>query len=245
MRRRSLSQIPIAAALITGALALAPVAALGQAGPGAATPEDAVTTYLDAVAANDVEAILDATAVDEMAAGFDFAAYSERLRAMNLGFSLAPSEYPMYAEMNGYQQAAQILAQVRNLAYGLLSDETIDGRVIAPVDEAQVASFVAAVDPARLGDLSVLDIRLPEPEAAADERYVENVARIAAINGADELTERLALVGLDGETWGVGFTLLRYGDAWLVSAQSSVLGNTSALGTAEPMTRAEFHDRTS
>jgi hypothetical protein len=101
------------------------------------------------------------------------------------------------------------------------------------------------VDPARLGDLSVLDIRLPEPEAATDERYLENVARIAATYGADELVERLALIELDGETYGVGFTLLRYGDAWLVSSQASVLGNTSAIGTAEPMTRAEFDDRTS
>ena len=47
------------------------------------------------------------------------------------------------------------------------------------------------------------------------------------------------------DTFGVGFTLLRYADTWLVSWQSSVLGGTSALGTAEPMTRAEFDDRTS
>src|SRR5690606_13082527 len=153
----------------------------------------------------------------------------------NLGFSLAPTEYPMFGEMNRYQQAAQILAQVRNLTYGLLSDETIDGRIIAPVDEAQIAAFVASVDPSRLAGLTVLDVRLPEPEAVTDERFVEIMARSAASYGADEMTERLALVEFEGETWGVGFTLIRYGDTWRVSSQQSVLGNTTAFGTAEPM----------
>jgi hypothetical protein len=113
------------------------------------------------------------------------------------------------------------------------------------VDAAEIEAFAAAVDPSRLGGLSVLDIRQPEPEAATDERYLANLARIAATYGADEMTERLALVELDGETFGVGFTLLRYGDAWLVMDQASILGGTSAFGTAEPMSRADFDDRTS
>ena len=237
--------LPTRAAALAAAVLLVPGTVAAQSEAPASTPEDAVTSYLAAVAANDVDAILDASAADEMAAGFDFTAYTERLQAMNLGFSLAPTEYPMYGEMNRYQQAAQVLGQVRNLAYGLLSDETIDGRVIGPVDEAQVAAFVTAVDPSRLAGLTVLDIRLPEPDAAADERYLENVAKMAATYGADEMTERLAFVELEGDTFGVGFTLLRYADTWLVSWQSSVLGGTSALGTAEPMTRAEFDDRTS
>jgi hypothetical protein len=232
------------AAALVAALLLLPGAVVAQSPAPANTPEDAVTAYLAAVASNDVDAILEATAVDEMVAGFDFAASAERLGALNLAFSLAPTEYPMFGEMNRYQQAAQILAQVRNLTYGLLSDESVDGRVIV-ADVAQIAAFVAAVDPSRLAGLKVLDVRLPEPEAASDERFVETFARIAATYGADEMTERLALIELDGETWGVGFTLIRYGDTWLVSSQQSVLGNTTAFGTAEPMTRAEYDDRTS
>ncbi len=245
MRRRPLVHPRLVAAIMVGALALLPMGSAAQSSPAPATPEDAVTSYLAAVAANDVEAILAATAVDEMASGFDFERSAERLRAITPLQGLAPAEYPMYAAANRYQQAAQILGQVRNLAYGLLSGETIDGSIIAPVDEAQVEAFAAAVDPGRLGGLEVLDIRLPEPEAAADERYLEGIGQIAATYGADELAERLALVELDGETYGIGFTLLRYADAWLVSSQASVLGGTTALGTAEPMTRAEFDDRTS
>lgn len=235
--RRSLSAV-ITLGLVA-ALSLAPAASSAQEA-SLATPEDAVTAYVAGIAAGDADAILGASAVEEMATGFDFAAFTERLRAMALATSLAPSEYPLFGESNRYQQASWILGQVRNLVYGLLSGEEIDGRVIAPVDAERIAAFVAAVDPARLAGLVVLEVRGPEPELASDERYLENVARMAAIYGADEMTERLALIELDGSTYGLGFTLLRYGDAWKVSNQTSALAGTTAFGTAEPMSREEF-----
>ena len=126
---------------------------------------------------------------------------------------------------------------MRNLAYGLLSDETIDGSIIAPVDEAQAAAFAASVDPIRLADLALVEVRVPEPEVTSSERYLDTVAQIAATYAADEMVERLALIELDGETFGLGLSLLRYSDEWSVSTQSSTVGGTSPLGTAEPMTR--------
>jgi hypothetical protein len=243
MRRLHLP-MSIAAALVAGAIALLPLAVSAQSSPATTTPEDAVGAYVEAIAANDMEAVLAATATDEMAAGFDFQAFTERLQAMMLVNGLAPAEYPMFAAIDRYQLASQILGQVRNLTYGLLSDEVVDGSLIAPVDTERIAAFVAAVDPSRLAGLAVVDIRLPEPEVMASERYLDNVAQLAAAYGADEMTERLALVDLDGTTYGLGFTLLRYGDQWLVSSQSSAIGGTSALGTAEPMTRAAFDERT-
>ncbi len=242
MRRRPPILI-IATALAAMALAL-PVGSSAQAGAAAATPEDAVRAYVAAVGAGDVDAILATTAVDEMAERFDFQAYSERLRSIPVAYSLAPSQYPMFATMNRYQQAALILGQVRNLAYGLLSDETIDGSIIAPADAARIEAFVAAVDPSRLAGLTVDDVRVPEPDLATSERYLAHTATTAAIHGADELAERLALIELDGQTYGLGLTLLRYGDAWKVSSQSSALANTTSLGTAVPMTRAEFESIT-
>jgi hypothetical protein len=240
---RSLTATVVASALFAASSA----GVLAQSSPpstGAATPEGVVGAYVEAIAANDVESILAASAAEEMAAGFDFQAYAERLQAMTPVMGMAPSEYPMFGALNRYQQASQILGQVRNLAYGLLSDERIDGTVIAPVDAERIAAFVAAVDPARLVGLHILDVRIPEPEAASSARYLDNAARMAAVYGADEMTERLALVELDGDTFGLGFTLLRYDDEWLVSNQWSALGGTSALGTAEPMSREEFEART-
>lgn len=243
MRHRRTFTSIIAASLIAGTLALLPAATSAQ-GAAAATPEDAVTAYVMGIAAGDADAILAATAVDEMAAGFDFQAQAERLNAMVLPSGMAPAEYHLFAESNRYQQADWILSQVRNLVYGLLSDEEIDGSVIAPADPARVAEFVADVNPARLAGLSVLDVRLPDPEHTTSERYLSMVARSAAVYGADEMVERLALVELDGETYGLGFTLLRYADTWGVSSQTSPMGGTSAFGTAEPMSQEAFEAAT-
>lgn len=239
--RRPRAAVLAVAVLIAGLL---PATSSAQ-GSDLSSPESAVAAYVAGIAAGDPDAILAASAVEEMATGFDFSASTERLRAMTLLTSLAPSEYPLFQESNRYQQASTILSQVRNLVYGLLSGEEIDGRTIAPVDAERIAAFVAAVDPARLAGIRVLDVRGPEPELATDERYLETITRMAAVYGADELTERLALIELDGSTYGLGFTLLRYGDTWKVSGQQSVLGGTTVFGTAEPMTREEFVERTS
>ena len=249
--RRSVRSLFVATAL--GALiASVPAGVLAQASPvpaasgvvtGSATPEAAVEAYVAALAAGDAERILAASAVDRMADGFDFQAYTERIQALTL-MSMAPAEYPLFRSLNRYQQAAQLLGQVRNLVYGLLSGETIDGSAIAPMDALRITAFMVAVDPARLTGLSTLDVRMPEPEAMTSDRYLELAAALAKAYGADEMTERLALVELDGQTYALGFTLLRYGHDWLVSNQSSPIGGTSLLGTAEPMSRADFEART-
>lgn len=256
MHPRRPRALALAGALIGAAALLAPSAALAQTSPspaaadsgaptsGAATPEAAIAAHVAGIAAGDVDAILAASAVDDAAQGFDFAAYTDRLQAMVLNAGMAPAEYPLFGEINRAQQAWLLLSQVRNLAYGLLSDEAIDGSVIAPVDPDRVAAFVAAVDPARLAGLTVLDSGFPDIGESARARYETLASEQAAVYGADELTERLALVELDGQTYGLGFTLLRYGDAWKVWSQSSALAGIPLFGTADPMTPEAFEDAT-
>ena len=70
-----------------------------------------------------------------------------------------------------------------------------------------------------------------------DARYLENAARLASIYGADESTERVALFSFEGNYYYLGFTLLRYGDNWKISSQTSPLAGTSALGTASENNR--------
>ena len=224
------------------------VSPLASEQPGAVsfpTPEDAVRHYLAGIAAGDVNMLLEASAIDEMSAGFDFAAHVDRLQAMILTTGLAPTEYPMFSEMDRTLVSAQILSQAKLLVYSLLSTETLDGTPIMPADKDTAVAFVAQVDPSRLAGLTVLDIRYSNPAFEHAPQNLANAARQAAIYGADELTERLALVDLDGKLYEVGFTLMRYGDDWKVSSQSAPLGNTPALGTAVPTTREEYDRQTS
>ena len=115
-------------------------------------------------------------------------------------------------------------------------------RVVA--GESGIAT-IANFDPSRLAGLTVVDGRYPNAKFEHDARNVANGAAVATIYGADELTERLALISLDGKLYEVGFTLLRYGDDWRISSQTSALGNTAAVGTAAPTTQDDYDRETS
>lgn len=230
-------------------LALTATLLVAVSGPslaiGSTTADEAIREYLAGVAAADARRVLDASAIDEIAEGYRFAESVDRFQAFVPHVMLAPAEHPFYVEVNRAQRADEIMSQVLMLAYGLLSGESIDGSVLAPVDKAWAETFVAQVDPARLAGIAVMDTRFPQPDLEASERYLENSAALAATYGADELTERLALFTFEGQTYSLGFTLLRYGDSWLVSSQSSPIGGTNTLGTATPMTTQEYESITS
>jgi hypothetical protein len=209
------------------------------------TPEDAIRQYMTGVAEAEVSTILQTCAIDEMSAGFRFDLMAERLQAFVLQSSVAPAEYPFYADINRTLHSDAVLHQVLMLSYSLLSSEQIDGRTIAPVDKARADTFVTQVDPSRLAGLTVEDIRFPNAKLEHESRYLASAAANASIYGADEQTQRLVLFSFDGKTYDIGFTLLRYGSGWKVSYQDSVLAGTNSLGTAQPTTVEEFDRVTS
>ena len=241
--------MPIGRPTFPRILALTVTLIVAVSGPGLAigstTPDGAVREYLAGVAAADAGRVLEASAIDEIAEGYRFSESVDRFQAFLPHLMLAPAEYPFYVEVNRAQRADEIMSQVLMLAYGLLSGESIDGSALAPVDKAWAEAFVAQVDPARLAGITVMDTRFPRSDLESSGRYLENSATLAATYGADELTERLALFYFEGQTYSLGFTLLRYGDSWLVSSQSSPIGGTNTLGTATPMSVEEYESITS
>ena len=209
------------------------------------TPEDAITAYMTGLAQNDTDQLLRACAIDEMSRQFDFAGYTDRLQAMLLVTALSPAEYPFYAAINQQQLSAQLLNQAKNFAFALLSAETVDGRPITDVTPERVAQFIKAVDPTRLAQIHIEQIGAPSPTLLEGARYQETATKMAAIYGATASTERVVLFTFDEKYYMLGFTLLRYGDTWKISSQTSPLSNTSALGTPEQTTVAEFARLTS
>lgn len=209
------------------------------------TPEEAITVYMTGLAQNDTDQLLRACAIEEMSSKFDFARYTDRLQAMLLVTALSPAEYPFYAAINKQHLSAQMLNQAKNFAFALLSAEAVDGRSITDVTPERVAPFIKAVDPARLATIRIEQIGAPNPALMDSDRYRENVAKSAAVYGATESTERVVLFAFEDAYYSIGFTLLRYGDTWKISSQTSPLGNTAALGTPEQTTVAEFARLTS
>jgi hypothetical protein len=231
MSRRLLS-MALSIGLLTGLAGAVPAAA-ADATPSAAfgTPEDAVTAYLQGVADANIAEVLASVAIDELAAGLDFPAYIDWLQAWVPFIAPMPATDPFYVEMNRVQQTSLVLGQSRMLIYSLLTTESLDGPVVK-VDAAWAATFQDQIDPARLAGLSVVSVSVPDAELMTSVRYLANAAKQAAIRGADELTERVAVVSLDGQGYLVGFTLMRFGDSWKVASQSSAIAGTSATGAA-------------
>ena len=207
------------------------------------TPEEAITHYFEGVAQSDIHKIAQACAIDEMSEKFKFDQYTERLRAFLPVQSQSPAEYPFYVEINKMQLSSQIFNRVKMFAYSLLSSEKVDeGATIVLDAEAteRISQFIKDVDPKGLAQLELKTIGLPNKKLMNDARYLENAAKLASIYGADESTERVALFSFEGNYYYLGFTLLRYGDNWKISSQTSPLAGTSALGTPQKTTVEEF-----
>jgi hypothetical protein len=206
------------------------------ASSGSVTPDDAARAYLAALAAADVDGILSATAVDEMSAGFRFDLQADRLRAFQPMTMLGPNDDRFLQEIDRAQLTWQILSQARAFSYGLLSDLDMDGAIVVPFGKEEADAFAAQVDPSRLANISVVDVRFPIAEYEHDATYLRNSARVAAIYGADEVTERVATFSYGGELWQVGLSLIRYGDTWKVMSQAAPLANLPATGVPQRVT---------
>jgi hypothetical protein len=201
-----------------------------------ATPEAAVSLYVECIAASDFACALRAYAARERAARFDYTALVRFVQHWSPGSLNAPAQYPMFVELNELRAKANLAQATKLFVYGLLADMDLT-RVQTVESDAEVQSFVQAVNPARLAKLTVVRIDQPRklvlngPEAQAIFK-----AR-AAREGADEVTERIALYELSGQLYWGGFQLSRYDKGWKIyefgsnfagPLASAVVGKTTA-----------------
>lgn len=222
------------------ALSLVPPA-ISQENLVFSTPEDAVAAYLDGVARHDFDGILAATALEKLYLDFDFAAYVESLGGVTPSVP-APASDPLLVEINKAAFAAGMAQQVKMLTYFLLRRWDLTQDRIVPLKPGDGAALASALDPRRLYDLKLIRVGTPRPKLMGEQKYREHAAQRAEFFGADEFTERVALIAFEGQTYEMGFQLMRFDAGWTISAQSSPVGNTSPAGVPWPMTPEEFDD---
>ncbi len=109
-----------------------------------ATPEAAVTAYLEGVARQDFQSVLAASAAAQMSAKFDFAAYVDRLGAL-LPTTPTPANSPFLIEINKAGLTAQIARQVQFLTYGLMVKSPLLEMKTVRMDAIAAAEFQAAI----------------------------------------------------------------------------------------------------
>ena len=228
--KRTLILVVLVALLMTGCSGSAPIFK---------TPEDAITHYFQGMAQGDYQKIAQACAIDEMSEKFKFDLYTERVGYLTISIP-SPAEYPLYVEVNKAQFSSQIFSRVRIFAQSLLSSEDVASGKTIKIDAERTAAFIKDVDPKRLSGLELKKISLPNQEMMSSAKYLENADKLARIYGADESTERVVLFSFEGNYYYLGFTLLRYGENWKISSQTSPLAGTNAMGAPEKTTAEEF-----
>jgi hypothetical protein len=210
---------------------------------GAAAPTAEAPSYVLGVAGEDADAILAACAVDEAARGFDFAKQADQLKTIQLEGQLGPAQYPFYADLNRTYIADHILRQVQVLSYSLLTSLPA-GNTITPADGPVASAFAESVDPAGLANLQVIDVRSPNPSVESDPKYLESMRVLAATFGASDAAQRVALIGLNGSDYEIGFTVMDYSTGWKVLGQSASLTTLPTSGAATPITQEQFEQQT-
>ena len=95
--------------------------------------------------------------------------------------------------------------------------------------DAEVQSFVQAVDPARLAKLRVVRIDRPRQSVINGAEAQAIFKARAAREGVNEITERIALYELSGQLYWGGFQLCRYHNSWKIYEFGSNLAGPLAF----------------
>lgn len=202
--------------------------------------DDVVSTFVQGLKNQDLEMILSVSAVNEMAEGFDFVQYCQRLNAVNLLVWKAPSTSSFYKQINRLDFTAALARQVRNLAYSLVSDEEISGQTVMPTGEGFFEKVQRGLDPSALSGLTLIRSDFPRKSIEKTDRYLKLAVDQARPFGAQESTERLVLVERSGITYVFGLHFLKYGKYWKIDVLCSYLGSLPATGTAEKKERSSY-----
>ena len=204
------------------------------------TPEDAVHAAVSAIADNDARKLFAASAVTEAGAGYDLAAQAKQLDALpGIYYAGAPSEYEMYQDMNELMVANTLATQVRGFCYSFFIEDDLS-QMAALTGDAQLGEYIEKVNPANLKELKVLRVDLPYPNTANSDDIKAAEKQSAALYGADNQEQRIALLELDGTLYWAGFTLLQYGNDWKVLALYSPLANQPATGAVVEVMEEEY-----
>lgn len=182
-----------------------------------------------------------ATPAGKVSSGFDFVAFASRTGSLS-ALSSMPATNPFFIDINKAKFTNQISQQVQLLIYGLMTTDDFVNSSVIRMDAAGIADFANTVRAERLKDLSLVKVGIPVPEVLNSERHQAIMASIADSNGADEMTERVALLSFEGNHYAIGFSLLRYGDDWAVFSQTSRAAATNVLGAPGRMSPNGFEE---
>ena len=210
-------------------------------GPGAASPQDAVSAYMDGLAAGDLDAMVSTFAVETFADNFDLRAYLERIGAYSASVTpvLVPAETPFTQALGVEQRHAEVIGQIRFQFLALADPDLEPTEMINLTDGTTLDDFynglvtaVAEVDLAEVGSFTFVPMADVDPSAAEDyasEQNQANLEELGDVFGADEITDLVVSFTIGGQEFLAFFSVVRYGDAWWVERLGGNFANLMGI----------------
>ena len=206
-------------------------------GDGFATPEEALTCYMEGLKNLDFEQMLSAFAWETQMEHYDLQVFFERIRAYQP--TIRPrmpsvNDFMFSANVNilRFNQADMIYRSIE--AYILGEDapaEAAKGSIVFQKDSDDVEVFLNKFDNGRLEKLTQMtNIRCLSPDAVSDNKFSNEINREIFIKqtayyGADETVNLVGIADVGDETLYCCPTICRYGDKWYLVSVSSMASN--------------------
>jgi hypothetical protein len=195
-----------------------------------ATPEAAVTHFVQRMAAADLDGALEAFAVDEYAAHFDFAKQARRLGSFMAGYLPAPARYRLYRRINALEAMRDAANRSLHFAVQLVVDESELTRSGPGMPDPRARAGVLATALAKIQPLRLVRIDQPRKSITRKPETLALFRDQAAPDGADDATERIALLELAGQHYQCGFRLFKYGNTWRIKDLTSYFASEAHSG---------------
>ena len=192
------------------------------------TPEAVIEAFVVAIAQNDYDAAIALFDAERVSREYDWEAMVSRIRTYSANFEFpAPDSIPAFQPLNRRVWEGRIATLLYRFSASFFLTDGLLGDHYTQVDEAWLSTYAERIDPAQLKNLRIVRIGDPRP-ADADDEWRERVNQMligqAKPYGADEKLEKLVMYELDDKHFVGAFSLLRYGDAWVLhSLYSSIM----------------------
>lgn len=201
-------------------------------------PEDAITYYVDHLKEGDLIGMLAACDINEKAANFDFNKNFDRLGSWSF-YTLLPSEYETYADINKYLAANTLVNSIKNQYLALTaSDNEAVKTLLEGMTVTELGDFeIEQIDPQEVSKLQLIRMDLTEPERQTLGTFSKSMKKSAEVYGGDNFREYAALYELNDTYYMAGFQLYHYESGWKISNLQSYI---SGINVLYPTTMSEY-----
>ncbi len=202
--------------LIVLAVVLTSVAVSADDDDGYKTPEDVAAAFVQAVADNDADDVLDTFGIEQRVARFDLSKLVQVKGGYAIGINPpAPNNSEMFRELNEHYMQGQAARSIYVFCASFFADMgELTAQSAYDADDAWAREMGNRVNPVQLKGLAIESVAESAEQGSKNLR--EEFAKRAAAYSVDEVVGREIVYTLDGKRFRGGMQFFRIGEQWFI-----------------------------